>query len=79
MLLSAHSYTALLTLCRHISNLSSIFAESIVFAIMVFVALPGAISAAEFMPYPVPPQMFSHVPQKKSLIDAACRVPVGYQ
>ena len=70
MLLSAHSYTALLTLCRHISNLSSIFAESIVFAIMVFVALPGAISAAEFMPYPVPPPMFSHVPQKKSLIEA---------
>lgn len=37
---------------------------------MVFVVLPGAISAAEFMPYPVPPPMLSHVPQKKSLIEA---------
>jgi hypothetical protein len=41
-----------------------------VFAIIMLVALPAAISAAEFMPYPVPPPMFSHVPQKKSLIEA---------
>ena len=68
--MSAHSYTALLTLCRHIRILRPIFAGSIVFAIIMLVALPAAISAAEFMPYPVPPPMFSHVPQKKSLIEA---------
>ena len=68
--MSARSYTALLTLCRHIRILRPIFAESIVFAIIMLVALPAAISAAEFMPYPVPPPMFSHVPQKKSLIEA---------
>jgi hypothetical protein len=69
-LLSAHSYPALLTLCRRIRNLRPIFATSIVIAIVVPLALPAAISAADFMPYPAPPHMIYHAPQKKSLIEA---------
>lgn len=36
----------------------------------MLVALPAAISAAEYMPYPAPPHMFYQAPQKKSLIEA---------
>ncbi len=68
--MSAHSYTALLTLCRHIRILRPIFGGRIVLAIIMLLALPVAVCAAEFMPYPVPPPMFSHVPQKKSVIEA---------
>ncbi|MGO9570200.1 MAG: hypothetical protein ACLP5H_21940 [Desulfomonilaceae bacterium] len=41
-----------------------------ILAIFMLLVLPPAVCAAEFIPYPGPPPMFSHVPQKTSLIEA---------
>ena len=70
MPLSARSYTALLTLCRHIRNLRPIFVRRVLLVLVILSTWPAAVCSAEFVPYPVPSPMFSHVPQKKSLIEA---------
>jgi hypothetical protein len=70
MPLSARSYTALLTLCRHIRNLRPIFVRSVLLVLVILSTWPAAVCSAEFVPYPVPSPMFSHVPQKKWLIEA---------
>jgi hypothetical protein len=70
MFLSPHSYTALPTRCRHIRHTHRIFMRCIGLAVVLLVTLPGVICADEFIPFPGPPPVFSHVPQNKSLIEA---------
>ncbi len=42
----------------------------LIVVVVLLAVLPKAVCAAEFIPYPGPPPMFSHVPPKKSLIEA---------
>jgi hypothetical protein len=70
MFLSPHSYTALPTLCRHTRHTHRIFMRCIGLAVVLLATLPGAIHADEFIPFSGPPPGFSHVAQKKSLIEA---------
>jgi hypothetical protein len=46
------------------------FAAAITIAILLPAVLPASIWAAEFIPFPGPPPVFSHAPHKKSLIEA---------
>jgi hypothetical protein len=69
-LLSANAFTALLTLRRQVRNRRAIFAGTIFIAALTISTLPSVVSAAEFIPFAGPPPMLSHVPHKKSLIEA---------
>ncbi|MGB6066852.1 MAG: hypothetical protein WBG50_18775 [Desulfomonilaceae bacterium] len=44
-------------------------AVTIVLIVVVLSTFPKAVPAAEFVPYPCPPPMFTHEPSKKSLIE----------
>ena len=68
--MSAHVNTALPTLCRDVRNSSSAIVGRLIVVVVLLAVLPKAVCAAEFIPYPGPPPMFSHLPQKKSLIEA---------
>ncbi len=45
------------------------FPVTVVLVIVVLLAFSEAVPAAEFVPYPGPPPMFTHEPSKKSLIE----------
>jgi hypothetical protein len=59
-----------MTLCRYIRNLRSTFPRRAILLIVILSAWPAAVCSAEFVTYPVPPQMFSPVPQNQSLLEA---------
>jgi hypothetical protein len=68
--LSANAFAALLTIRRYLLAPRAIFTVILIVLAMMLLAFGSVVSAGGFIPYPVPPPMFSHVPQKKSLIEA---------